>query len=349
MLNELVIIHRRGSNGFQLSKLATETPAHDQASQTVVPSAKSSEAKSKCPFLNHFGEWLQFDTCMRKMIIGEAGDLEKIKSISRESDDVFRGHDAYRFLLQVICGLHSPLVGETEVYGQFKNTVASYTVPETPWGTQIQKVVQALFEDAKKIRQTYLVDLGSQSYGSILRRELKGLKNIHILGAGHLVQEVLPWLCKDERTVHVHCRNPQKGTESLSEAFEKTEDGRVFVHDLRDRFELENAEALIVAAPVSSDWLKNWLPSSISLQVTADLRGNSDEDRIDFSSESRFLRSVCKEQKILTLSELLTRIESNQAHIGAMKKAALDAVDEAVEERNRHVEYRPFGWEDVCA
>ena len=50
----------------------------------------------------------------------------------------------------------------------------------------MQKFAQALLEDAKRIRHRHLADLGSQSYGSILRKDLKGISHIHMIGAGSL-------------------------------------------------------------------------------------------------------------------------------------------------------------------
>jgi glutamyl-tRNA reductase len=108
-----------------------------------------------------------FQTCLRHLVIA---------SVSAEltsSDEVLVGHDIYRFLLEVICGLRSSLIGETEVYGQFRTAVQLFHGPSSPWGLQATKIFRALFEDAKRIRGEHLKDLGSQSYGSLLRRELR--------------------------------------------------------------------------------------------------------------------------------------------------------------------------------
>jgi hypothetical protein len=43
--------------------------------------------------------------------------------------EVFRGQQAYRFLLEVICGLNSPIVGKTAVMGQFKEFLQNAKFP----------------------------------------------------------------------------------------------------------------------------------------------------------------------------------------------------------------------------
>lgn len=306
MFSDIVLIHRPGSTGFKFD-----------------------------PAVAH--QWMLFNTCLRKIAIGDIHHLSSVYSELTPDDELYRGDEAFRFLLQVICGLHSPLIGETEVYGQFKNAVTTFEVPKTPWGVQVNRLFQCLFEDAKKVRNAHLEDLGSQSYGSVLRREMKGLKRVHVLGAGHLVQEILPWLCKDETEIHVHCRDTQKVSVQLA-AF-----SQIRVHDLNERSGLADAEALVVAAPVTASWTAEWLGSNGSLKVIADLRDDSATDKLQATA------SVLKAASILNLTELLARVTDNQVQLEVRKEAALNAINQAVRERARHVEYRPFGWEDLCA
>lgn len=308
MFNDIVLLHRSGS----------ALAAHSQ------PEAG----------------WLQWKTCLRQIALGSMEVYEAHLPKMDEQDEVYIGDDAYRFLLQVICGLHSPLIGETEVNGQFKNAVASFELPVSPWGGQMRRFFKALFEDAKKIRQTHLSDLGSQSYGSILRRELRDLRRVHILGAGHLVQEVLPWLCKDGNEVFVHCRDTKKAAEELK-AFTD-----IKICQMNERTGLNQAEALVIAAPLTAAWIRNWIGTDggSRIRVVADTRGDSGEDYVADGPGP-----IGDRARVLTLADLLERISSNQIQLQARKRQALVAIDEAVAEKGRHVEYRPFGWEDVCA
>lgn len=320
MFNEVILIHRSGSTAFDFAQ-PSEPSSHALG---LVADHRSSVSSGH-------GAWLRFYTCMRKIVVGQAHHLSSVESLLKDEDEIYYGERAYQFLLQVICGLHSPLVGETEVYGQFKKVVSEFSIPASPWGLEMKRLIQSLFEDAKRIRQHHLKDLGSQSYGSILRRELKGFKQVHFLGAGQLVQEILPWLSKDGTQIHLHCRDVAKVSQEMM-AFP-----HVRVSALDQKTNLELAEALIIAAPVSATWVESWLPECSVPQVIADLRGESAEDRI------------CRSERVLNLADLFSRIESNQAQIMARKRAALAAIDAAVEERSRYVEYRPFGWDDVCA
>lgn len=279
------------------------------------------------------GSHFSFMTCLRHIVIA---DLDEMGHLATQAtglnDQILRGEAAYQLLLEIICGLHSSLVGETEVAGQFKNAVNQFTVPATPWGTLLAKTFKALFEDAKKIRDQHLKDLGSQSYGSVLRREVKGLKNVHILGAGHLVQEILPWINKDGIKIVIHARDTEKALKDLGPLSKNA-----VVSAIDARFELTDVDAMVVAAPVSAGWMKNWMPEGSQAKLIADLRSDSSTDAlIDFDH-------------VLELNEFMGRLSQNQAFIQERKVAALAAVSRAASDRARTVEYRPFGWEDVCA
>ncbi|MES2855522.1 MAG: hypothetical protein V4692_06655 [Bdellovibrionota bacterium] len=297
MNHELVLLHRPGPERFEASLLENLT------------------------------EKFSFTTCMRHILLVSSDDVGIIADSIREGDQVFRGEEAYRFLLEVICGLHSPLIGETEVYGQLKNEVAAFQQMATPWNAGLHRIFRSLFQDAKTIREKHLKDLGSQSYGSILRREIKGEKNVHIVGAGHLVQEILPWLAKDGTKIHVHCRDVEKARAVLPSG--------ISIHSLNETIRLEGV--LVIAAPVTAEWIKTWV-SGNDLRLAADLRADSHVDRVD----AIFPRT-------LVLGELLSRITSNQSALEKRKVEALEQAHALSSERSRHTEYRPFGWEDVCA
>ena len=58
-------------------------------------------------------EQLLWRTCVRSVLFCSAQALEEI--LLDESDEVYRGVEAYRFLLNIVCGLQSPIKGETEI------------------------------------------------------------------------------------------------------------------------------------------------------------------------------------------------------------------------------------------
>ncbi|RYZ76049.1 MAG: hypothetical protein EOP05_06185 [Proteobacteria bacterium] len=313
MSQEFVVLHRTGPERFIL-------PGE--------PGCTSSHANAGV---------FSFMTCLRHIVIANLDEAAAIAAQANgPNDQILRGEQAYTLILEIICGLHSPLVGETEVYGQFKNAVSNYSIPATPWGTLIAKTFKTLFEDAKKIRDQHLKDLGSQSYGSVLRREVKGLKSVHILGAGHLVQEILPWINKEGISVVIHCRNPEKALEQLGALASEVKVVGLS-QTSEDRLSLTEADVLVIAAPVSSSWIRSWVPAEAKPRMIADLRADSETDAlVEFS-------------RVLQLGEFMTRLSQNQTLILERKGAALSAVARAASDRARTVEYRPFGWEDVCA
>jgi hypothetical protein len=82
------------------------------------------------------------------------------------SATVLHGEAAYSHLLEVICGLDSPMVGETEVLHQFK--VFAADLPGDHNG--LREIGNHLLADARAIRARHLIGLGSRSYGSAVRR-----------------------------------------------------------------------------------------------------------------------------------------------------------------------------------
>lgn len=298
MFNDLVLVHQKTPGG--------------------VPAA----------FLNQ--NWFSLSTCLREIAVGPSAGLNP-EIVNHEQFEIFEGAQAYRFMLEVICGLKSPLVGETEIFGQFKTAASQYEAVADIGSAPLRKFLRSLNEDAKRVRDLHLKDLGSQSYGSLVRKELKGIKQVHIIGAGQLTCEILPWLGKDGAVVHVHVRDMKRAQKALAD-FPKVQ-----IHCLTNSIEVSGSAALIVAAPVEASWLTSWA-LAMSYDVVIDLRGDSHLDSLAVSVS-----------KSVLLKELFERITENQNILHERKDRALKEISQAVAIREQHVEYRPFGWEDVCA
>ena len=104
---------------------------------------------------------------------------------------------AYQLLLEILCGLQSPMIGETQVLGQFKAFLSAVPA-EHAW---IGRVGQRLLTDARDVRTKHLQGLGSRSYGSAIRRDLDDVTHAVVIGTGKLAGEVLPFLADNGRTV----------------------------------------------------------------------------------------------------------------------------------------------------
>src|SRR5919109_355258 len=81
---------------------------------------------------------LQWQTCLRRIVFLHRSEPRDFAD--KPGSQTYFGRDAYQFLLEVICGLHSPLVGENAVMGQFRQFRAAAQFPGTPWGNFLRKL-----------------------------------------------------------------------------------------------------------------------------------------------------------------------------------------------------------------
>lgn len=239
---------------------------------------------------------------------------------TQAGEQLFRGLEAYEFLMQVICGLHSPLVGETEVFGQFK-TFAIQWAEARP---QMVPLIQRLLSDAKAIRSEHLNQIGVQSYGSWVRKNLvPGV--VHIVGGGQLAREVLPYVEKQASQVVLHVRDPRKVDFFTGEV---------------QKFETCGFKGgtVILAAPVSAEETLQWMGERGAVQLF-DLRETSLVDAVGADrAEQTFLLSQIFTQIEDTKKRLLPVVEKVKSEIAARGgKLAQQGL------------LRPQGWDDLCA
>jgi glutamyl-tRNA reductase len=297
--------------------------------------------------------WLQ--TCLRTVAIAREtqGSAESSTCSSHES---FRDSEAYRFLLQMACGLHSPIVGETEVAGQVREAFARFSHPEhRSWYVRLHSI---LSEDMKRVRERHLIGLGSQSYGSYVRRELGRAAEIEILGAGPLAQEVTTWLLKPKdptevsspRLVRIRVREMLRARQKAGWAFgDKAQAAGLLVESMAapssDR--AAGPLGLVVAAPLSNADLDRWLlqaypvPGQRERLTVIDLRGGLEP------GEERLAERI-KIERSIDLAQVFSEISRVQEEAHIKKSKALAYIDELVERRVRSMSVRPFGWDDVC-
>lgn len=271
---------------------------------------------------------LCWQTCLREIYIGPS---QEGKAASANGDLVLQGQKAYQFLLEVLCGLHSPLVGETEVFGQFKQFYSQIHWETYPHLRFFKEVALRLLIDTKKVRTKHLERLGSQSYGSLARRWLENESLVHILGGGRLVQDILPWLTKSKVQICLYVRSPEK--------VEQADWFKVYADQVQV-FSLEQAPkaggAVLVASPLSSSVIEGWM-RAIAVSRILDLRGESRTD------------ALSSQWRVVNLDEALARIESNRQKVEQVKALALHEVQLLAEEFYQTQKVRPFGWDDLCA
>lgn len=263
---------------------------------------------------------VHFKTCLRSLYFGWLSEGEEALAPGFE---VYKGRYAYQFILEVICGLHSPVIGETEVFGQFKNFLQT-----TPISAPLFKVFEALMADAKKIRKEHLTDLGGQSYGSLLRKMISHPTPVEVIGAGAFMQQLLPWIYKDENEITAYARDIDKARQMLPQ-------------DKFPRLHLKPlagaklvAPFVLVAAPLSSQEIHSLVGNEDALVI--DLRGESHQD-------------PCQFKKYVHLNSFFEQIQKNQIQLNKVKAVAVKAIEVMGRERDLMENFRPFGWDDLCA
>ena len=285
-------------------------------------------AKPGRNFAAQFPQALVWKTCLREIAILDSRHFRSEDLLA--DDELYTREDSYRFLLEVISGLHSPVLGETEVFGQFK--IFAQRAMEGPAARCTAPWIQRLIADAKRIRTNHLTGLGGRSYGHLAHSHLAECPRIIVLGAGHLAQEILPWF--SEHRVEVFCRRP----EAASELTGRHADARV--HSMDDSISTETAATgLIVAAPMSAADIAAWVRGhAIKIDVIVDLRGESPNDPLEIDSA-----------RVVHCQDILDDLETNCRFAnGRVERARKEIQQRALEFWDRY-EIRPFGWEDLCA
>lgn len=285
-------------------------------------------AKPGRDFAAQFPRAFVWKTCLREIAIVDsrhigAGDL-------RAGDQLHLREDGYAFLLEVICGLHSPILGETEVLGQFKKF--AQRAQESPGWRCTAPWIQRLIADAKRVRTNHLTGLGGRSYGQLARTRLDHCSRILILGAGHLAGETLPWL--EEKRVEVFCRRPEAAAHLLE---------RHAGAQIRSIDEFVDAggspTGLVIAAPMNAAEVAAWMQrAGCTIDTVVDLRGESPKDPL-----------VGVAARVIHFNEILEDLETNCRFATARVERARIEIRQRAEEFWDRFEVRPFGWEDLCA
>jgi len=248
------------------------------------------------------------------------------------TDRVLQNYEALHFLLRVLCGLESPVLGETEVMGQFKNFLQQ--IPSSPHAllNPQSRWHQILLSEVKSLRENHVRFLGSQSYGSLLRKELKNHSQLALLGSGIFISELLPWL-KDKIQIDLWCRRTEKGM-----ALKPMHPGlRVFpLQNLTPAYE---NQALVIAAPIPNGELIALLSKKWDLII--DLRG---ETHLIFPPN---LENFC--HRYLNLEELTKTLQTGQEERNLKLQNLINLIDERVLGHFDRPRIRPLGWEDLCA
>jgi glutamyl-tRNA reductase len=282
---------------------------------------------------------LEWQTCLRRILFLNRTDnaalIEAAQSdaISSGSVEVYRANDAYGFLLEVICGLNSPLVCETAVMGQFKEFCAQAKFANTPWAWFLRQFTSNVLVDAKRVRHEHLQGIGSQSYGSLVRQHLKGMPTVAVLGSGKLAREILPWLA-GKTSARLFYRNWQHAKDLVQEY----PDVQLDQYSMDDAGWQQEETGLVIAAPIKASEVEAWVKAqSSTFSKCLDLRGDAATDPITLPIP------------VIKLSELFEALRSERQRLEGRVDSARGAIKQLLQRQTHQAQFRPFGWEDLCA
>ncbi len=233
-------------------------------------------------------------------------------------------HDeaAYVHLLEVICGLDSPMAGETEVMHQFKIFAASLP----PDQSMFRDLCQSLLTDARQVRSQHLVSLGSRTYGSAVRRLVRESQRIAIVGTGMLAAEVVPFVTATH-IVDIWGRRESFDTGSASASY------RRFDAELS----ADERTTVVIAAPVESRIVRGVAQRYRNIDLLIDLRAEGAQD------------PPPPVAPIVTLAAVFASAAETSRAVDACVAAARDEICLRARAYATRAKLNPSGWHDLCA
>lgn len=280
------------------------------------------------------GSVLSWGTCLRQIYFVDATFWEQLQEQNippqlAPGDELFQDGAAYRFLLEVLAGLRSPMVGETEVLGQFRQFLKLHE--KHPLIQRDHSLWSSLLRDTKLVRETHLMNLGCHTYGSLVRKLVKPYVSATFLGAGQLVEEILPWV-KSLEQVQVLSRS-QSRMEALKQIRSDLQTG--FLQEPPLQF----GQAVLICAPMANErlWqLLDLLPENKKPEIVIDLRGefHLPEKKYTFIYHN--------------LTQFMSLIDQDKAGMQVKVQAAHAEIEVLVRQQEQRIVFRPMGWDDLC-
>ncbi len=212
-----------------------ETAPVDVRELFAVPAESLGERALQIASIDGLSECVVLSTCNRMEVYAIADDLEVGRKtlysyFSAVHDDSVMNHmyeksndEARRHLFQLVCGLNSMVLGETEIFGQVKQ---AYKVAHAAGATKkhLNQLFQKSFAVGKRIRTQTKIQIGPTSVGSVavdLAEKIFGqLHGCHvmIIGAGETSRKVaMSMLSRGASHLTVTNRSEQRAKDLASD------------------------------------------------------------------------------------------------------------------------------------
>jgi glutamyl-tRNA reductase len=237
------------------------------------------------------------------------------------ADRGVRDADAYALLLEIVCGLRSPIVGETEVQAQFKAFLASLSGHQY---ASLLRLGQHVLADAKRIRQRHLQGFGAHSYGALAAQHISCGRLVAIIGTGALAGKLREALPPD-----LHVDQWGRRPETLPE------DGRL-ISSAAASSRRETPTSFVIAAPAATSDLMDVAACYADVREVIDLRAADERLPLPFGHLT------------ITLDDLFAAAAARSLPAAAID-AARDEVRKCARAFAERTDLRPFGWDDLCA
>lgn len=295
---------------------------------------------------NSKGRVFILKTCQRTLLIGFNNVPQSLLNKSSSELNIKRqtheGVSAYIYLLNIICGLKSKIVGESEIVQQFKLAYHEFLNCTAGPNRLIQATLEKLFKDAKEIRTQYLTNLGLQTYAGLSRQIfLKHMrtserKEVTVLGSGQLAEDFIK-IAHKNFDIKVCARNQQR------------------VQELRMKYSIE----IIDWKHVNSACLDLFVLNTIGCEgplIPGPIKENTSQTSQHINNTKLFIdladitpfRHIIGKEYYFSLEEIFRfskqyQLKSKQKIVEAQK--AIE--DIALRRKNNFIINHPFGWEEL--
>jgi glutamyl-tRNA reductase len=172
-----------------------------------------------------------------------------------------------------------------------------------------------------------LIGLGSRSYGSAVRRHVRGHSRVAVIGTGILAQEILPFLVRDDRTIDLWGRRPECALTAPGLTYRQL--------STRPRV-IEEAAAIVAAAPISAAAIAELAARYMRPALLIDLRAEGEHDPPPIAPT-------------ITLADVFAEFDTVARQNEARVTAAKAAIARCASEFAGRARLNPSGWHDLCA
>lgn len=355
-MQNLRIVHQKASSKMTAKVAGPVTAA------LAAPSAVVLAAPLSSPTAKDIAVW---KTCLREIQFLPASMSDEAASALGAMSET----ESLSFLIEVLCGLHSPLLGENEVFGQFKQFVQEQKQLENSLFHDHQKWLQFVLQEVKRFRTQHVQKWGgSNSYGSLLRKQLEYAEAISVFGTGHLAEEILPWLSHKQK-VQVVGRNEQRlqffGTKyshftiehSARKALQQPHSAKNAhpIDELSGESPFLFHSALIISATLTNDQVLGLIKSyGKNVECIYDLRGlgSPEEEKELLQMLENYQNRRGHQQapiKVLFLNHLFEMIQTKRQEAQKIISIVQSEISASVNLHLLRLEHRPLGWDDLCA